>query len=144
MTKLTEAEVELIGQYKREFFKRTGKKIEIKALTKWESYCKLDLEIDPEKLLSCILQAGDWNREETFHSSKKRGLVFRRKVIFYILHANGTSFKQIAKMTGRDHATIMDHIKIFEGELEMDRLYRSMLKEVIEFIKDALNLVTIN
>jgi chromosomal replication initiation ATPase DnaA len=143
---LKSIETKLLDQYNQDFYSKTGKKLEIRVLNRWESLCKLDEKIENDKLFELILEATGWTREDLLLKKNKRDTVLKRKVTSYILHVNGVLFKDITQFVGRDHTSIIHYIKTFEEELDLERYYRRLLTEVIGYINDSvsLNSVTIN
>ena len=146
MSELTITEKILIDGYRNDFYFKTGKKLEVKVLSKWKSYCKLDKVVDPNELLTLILEGGGWKKEEIFKEDKikKAYLVLKRRIVYYILYANGVSFKEIGRLSGYDHTSIIDSIKKFEDELEHHEPMQALVIEVMYYITENINSVTIN
>ena len=144
MNEVSTSEKALIASYTNDFYLKTGKKIDCKILSKWESLCRLNAPIEAEELLELVLKGAGWTKEEVFDLTKKSAVVLKRKLVFYILNANHVTFKKLGKISGKDHSTTMAAIKSFEDELDTNRLCGKLLIETMNYIKETINSVTIN
>lgn len=61
-------------------------------------------------------------------SSRKRELTYKRAYLFNVLKSEGLSLTEIGKIFNRDHATIINGIKIFELFKE-DEYFNAVTKE---------------
>lgn len=146
MSELTVSEKTLIDGYCNDFYFKTSKKLEIKVLSRWKSYCKLEKSVDPNELLQLTLEGGGWERDDIFKETKSRKTyaILKRKVVFYVLYSNGVSFKELGRLSGYDHTSAIDAIKKFEDELEYHEPMQTLLKEVMTYVHENINSVTIN
>jgi chromosomal replication initiation ATPase DnaA len=127
-------EEKLLDQYRDDFLSKTGKKIDIKVFDKWESFCRLENPPSAEELFEMVLEAGGWEKGFVKLKSQRLSVVFPRKVVSFILHANDVPLKHIARLVGKDHTTIIHYLKTFEYELGYEGYYRAFLKQIIDYI----------
>lgn len=144
MNELSITEKTLIDGYNNDFYFKTGKRIEFKVLSKWETLCRLGDKIPTDELFSLILEGGGWTKEEVFENTKRVNTVLKRRIVFFILHCNNVSYKEIGRLSGNDHTTAIDAIKKFEIEIETNYPMQKLLREIMIFVTGTVNSVTIN
>jgi len=143
MNKLTKIEKELIAEYKRNFFEKTGKKISfIQLENHWVNICKLNNRYPSATILMLIAEATGWNMTYVLENkNKKIHNVHKRQVVYYILFNNGYNMCQIGRMFDKDHTTILHSLRSFEFELENDPYIGKLLTEIMTDINETCELV---
>jgi chromosomal replication initiation ATPase DnaA len=135
---MTKVEKELIENYNHDFYEKTGKKLEIRVLDKWESVCKIEQEISVTHFVNLICHAAGWDTDAIFVSKKSDNLVLKRGVIYFILRNNNVSFKKLELLSGKDHSTIIKALESFENQLQQKRYIGDLLCEIMEYVTENL------
>lgn len=145
MNELSITEKTLIDGYNNDFYFKTGKKLNIFILDKWKSICKLDVKIPANDLVVLICDGLGCDAESVFVSKKTDDLVLKRAIIYFILRSNNISFKKIGQLADdRNYNNIIKAVDSFEVRLDQNKSVSSLLKEVMEYLNETVNSVTIN
>ena len=134
-------EYELIEGYKRDFKKSTGKGLRciITSMRVGDTNFISEGKIDIYTALDIILGYTEWNVKTLFSKSKPNELVLRRNIISFILVNNGCSMIEIGRLFNRDHSTIIENMRVFEGELEVDYYTQKLFTEILNNLKEHYN-----
>jgi chromosomal replication initiation ATPase DnaA len=101
-------------------------------------------------LLYHVALATDTHFELLKSPSRLRPLVLCRHIVWHYLYTNGHNvytYKQIARMAGRDHTTIVHGVQVMRQELQADRTdtclaYSRFLRSLAEAAKARAEGVT--
>lgn len=95
----------------------------------------------PREVIDMVLMAHDrrgitLTMDDLMVKSRKNYIVDARYIIFYILHQKmGYSLTYIAKMFGKNHATVLHGSRTAESRIKIMKLYNSMYNEVASFLE---------
>lgn len=128
-------ERDLILEYKKDFFSKTGKQIDVVILNKWQSKCRLSDKIPMETIVFMILDVTGWDFKEMTMKNKERKNVFKRYLTYFILHNNGYSLTSIGKFFGCDHTTVIHGLSEIENELELNKYVDKLFSEIVDYLR---------
>jgi hypothetical protein len=133
-------ENKLIEKYKQDFHDRTGKWLKINMSKKSEAIATLVDEIDFLVLCKIIFDMNGWSWKDTFVSGRPAEKVFKRGLIDFIAINNGSNYSSIARITGRDHTTIINSVRQFRDKVDTEREYASVVIQTIKYIVENIHL----
>lgn len=134
MTKQEKAE--LRRSYEESYHKTTGEHIRVVPCSEWSAVVTFVERVDFWKLVKVVFDLTGWTKSGTFGKGRAEERIFRRGLIDFIAIYNGCSYSQCARLTGRDHTTVLNSVRKFEDRLGTDSHTRSLLKETADYIKE--------
>lgn len=131
-------EKQLLKQYEDDFFSKTGKGLKFKVVSKWERLCKMSRVIDMDTLINMALECNRWDLSDIMSTKRNEEYVFKRHLIYYLLHYNGHTLSRISRYFKVHHTSIFNGVKKFEMRLETQEVAQSDLEKVTNFVESNL------
>lgn len=122
--------------YADDYHRITGEYIRVLPCSQWGAVVNFMEKIDFWKLVKVVFDLTGWDKKGTFDRGRMEERIFRRGVIDFIAIHNGCSYSQCARLTNRDHTSVMNSVRKFEDRLLTDSPTRTFLREVADYIKE--------
>lgn len=137
--KVTKHDRKLIAQLEQQYFEKTGCKINITPLDRWEEICWMPVRLGVGELVELICKKADWDIE-CIRNAKLRHRIYceQRQYITFILIHNRFSHSEIAQYFNWDHHTPVRQLKKVEFRLSQTPSAVLQLKSISQDIKDDL------
>ena len=101
---------------------------------------KIEIRVTPEIVIKSTCNALDIERKKLESKSRKRDLVEARYIVFHILREKtANSLSNIAKVFGKDHATVLYGLKLHESMMNYPH-YRRKTEAVIKAVNNYYNM----
>jgi len=127
---------DLVQGYTKNYHYLTGEYIRLVFCSKWESLAAFTERVEYWKLVRVIFDLTGWGKSKTFSKCRQKEYVFRRELIDYIAVKNGCSYNQCARLTDRDHTTVINSVSNFESRLNTSTEVKVFFTEVMEYIRE--------
>lgn len=132
----TNEKMDLIRNYSEDYFRRTGENLKMTPCSRWEAAANFSQGISFWKLVKIVFDFTGWDKKVTYSPNRSEERVFRRSLIDFIAINNGCSYSLCARITNRDHTTVLHSVSRFENRLETELHTRRYFYEVMRYIKD--------
>lgn len=132
----TNEKMDLLRNYSEDYFRRTGESLKMITCSRWEAAASFSEGVGFWKLVKIIFDFTGWQKKDTYTRIQTEEKVFRRALIDFIAINNGCSYSLCARITKRDHTTVLHSVSRFENRLETELHTRRYFYEVMRYIKD--------
>lgn len=127
---------DLIISYQEDYHHKTGSYIKMAECTKWEAVVDLHCEVEFWKLVKVVMDFTGWEYEKIYNLSRHQEVILKRGMIDFISVKNGILLNTCAKLTGRDHGTVINSVGKFENRLETEEHLKRFFYEVIKYVRE--------
>lgn len=131
-----EEKKKLIISYQEDYHHKTGSYIKMAECSKWEAVVDLHYEIEFWKLVKVIMDFTSWPYKKIFNLSRHQEVILKRGLIDFIAVKNGLPLNTCAKLTDREHGTVINSISKFENRLETEEHLKRFFYEVVKYVRD--------
>jgi hypothetical protein len=83
-----------------------------------------------EKIMELI------ERDDLASKDRYRDLIYKRSFLYAVLKENGWHLSKIGKLFNRNHATVINALKVYEQFYKHDKLYDSTIKHYVKELLD--------
>lgn len=83
-----------------------------------------------EKIIELI------ERDDLASKDRYRDLIYKRSFLYAVLKENGWHLSKIGKLFNRNHATVINALKVYEQFYKHDKLYDSTIKHYVKELLD--------
>ena len=77
-------------------------------------------------------------QDELATKSRQRGRIYKRSYLYAILREEGWNLSDIGKLFNRNHATVINALKIHDGYYGKDKIYMRYIKQFDDIFKPAV------
>lgn len=131
----SQEKLDLMKSYIDSYYRITGEHIKIAECSQWEAMANFTEKADFWKLVKVIFDLTGWTKKGTFGKGRLQERVFRRGLIDFVAVHNGCAYNQCARLTDRDHTSVIHSVRKFEERLETETHTRAFFKEVMDYIR---------
>jgi len=128
------SENELLLSYQKDFFSKTGKGLDIRVISKYQSLCKLPKRIDMDSLIDLILSYTKWTKKDITSRNRHEQFIFKKHLIYYILYHNGHNTLKISRYFNIYHSTVLNGLRKFGDRLDTQESTVTTFKNICSFI----------
>lgn len=75
-------------------------------------------------------------RDDLASKDRYRDLIYKRSFLYAVLKENGWHLSKIGKLFNRNHATVINALKVYEQFYKHDKLYDSTIKHYVKELLD--------
>lgn len=138
---MSEKEIEsLINGYKRDFFSKTGRGLNIRIAKKSESICNVRGKLSETQLFDLFSEFSGFTKDTIISINRKPQIVEMRSTLMFILFENGMSLSAIGRMLNKDHSTVIYAIRRIKEKFDNDGFSYNFLERTMNYIKEAIEL----
>lgn len=96
-----------------------------------------ELDNKIEKFMQCFYKATGTNDLMLKGKSRKQEYVIHRQLAMYLIYNQfETSFANVGKYFGKDHATVLYAVKMVKNALEVDKRYPNYFARVVTYMSE--------
>lgn len=135
---MTQLEKNLIDEFKRGFFLKTGKGLLVEIANKKvaDPYA-IPVGLTEDKLLKFVFEATGWDREYVMcRSFYKRAGNVPKKVTMLILNKGYVPHKKIAQIFGLERSTVSKALNEIKKEIIKDASIHKLVLKIIKHIEE--------
>lgn len=134
---MTEKEkAELIRFFVEGYYESTGEYLKFDKCSRWEYLATFTDKAEYWKIVRTICDMTGWSKKDIFTKGRNEERIFRRALIDFLAVKNGCSYNQCARLTKRDHTTVLHSVTKFENRLETETHTRLFFSEVVKYLRE--------
>lgn len=126
----------LILSYQEDYTRQTGEHLKVVPCSRWEAAASFSDQAEFWKIFKVLSDYTGWIKSETYLRSQTEEKVFRRGIIDFIAVNNGVNYSECARLTKRDHTTVIHSVRQFENRLDTELHVRRYFYEAVRYIKE--------